>query len=148
MKIIYGFFLASIFFVSIGCEDKKNNAKIENNSYNTMIESEFSRLKSDLQVLRKEIADAPEPEQDPEILASMTQEERMAIQDVQIMYIAKKEMLIHQTMALVEEINIEKNIASESKDFEAVAELEALLNSIFEFQKELQPAQENSEYIE
>lgn len=140
-KITYSFFLGAIFFISVSCDDKKNNAEIENNSHTAIIESEFSRLKSELQVLRKEIADAPEPEQDPEKLAAMTQEERMAMQDVHMIYTAKKQMLIQQTLAMVEEITIEKSVASEAEDTEAIAELDALLNSIIEFQKELQPTQ-------
>lgn len=147
-KITYSFFLVAIFFISVGCGDKKNNSAIENNSHTAIIESEFSRLKSELQILRKEMADAPEPEQDPEKLAAMTQEERMAIQDVLMIYTAKKQMLIQQTMDMVEEINIEKSIATDGEDLEALAELDALLNSIIEFQKELQPVQAPVEHIE
>lgn len=140
-KLTYSFFLGVVFLISVSCDDKKNKAEIENNSHTAIIESEFSRLKGELQMLRKEMADAPEPEQDPEKLAAMTQEERMAMQDVHMIYTAKKQMLIQQTLAMVEEITIEKSVASEAEDTEAIAELDALLNSIIEFQKELQPTQ-------
>lgn len=147
-QVIYGMALVLTFFLISACDQKSNTKSTEDHSETAMIESQLSRLKVDLQTLRKEIANAPEPEYDPEKLAAMTEEERLAMQDIQISYMVKKQMLAQQAMSMIEEVNIEKNNAIEHKEIETVKELDALLSSILEFQKELDPVQENTSHME
>jgi len=146
MKVIgYSLVLSLILFTTSACESK-NNKVVNDNSQVSMLNEQISALENDLSMLRKEVADAPEIEMDLEKIAAMSDEERMANEDVRINYVVKKDVIIHQLMNMVEEIKIQKNIANESNDSNLTMEYDKLLNRISEFQAELGVEQNHSDH--
>jgi len=147
MKKIKIYVLISLFFfVMNACDDKSKKQQIQNSSPKVMLESQYANLKNDLLALRKEIADAPEPVSDPEKLAAMSKEDRMAMQDLQSSYRVKKDMISHQVMIMIEEINIQKNIALEREESKKAEEIEIVLTKILESKQETEPTQSNSQH--
>jgi flagellin-like hook-associated protein FlgL len=148
MKVIgYSLVLSLILFTISACESK-NNKVVNDNSQVSMLNEQISALENDLSMLRKEVADAPEIEMDLEKIAAMSDEERMANEDVRINYVVKKDVIIHQLMNMVEEIKIQKNIANESNDSNLAMEYDKLLSRISEFQAELGVEQNHSDHSE
>jgi len=148
MKVIgYSLVLSVMLFTTSACESK-NNKVVNDNSQVSMLNEQISALENDLSMLRKEVADAPEIEMDLEKIAVMSDEERMANEDVRINYVVKKDVIIHQLMNMVEEIKIQKNIANESNDSNLTMEYDKILSRISEFQTELGVEQNHSDHSE